>query len=71
MKNQNTLKILNDFKNEIVLKLIVKMKADEALKIKDIIPKKLEELNTWIRLKKNYLLISILFYEQIKREICR
>lgn len=70
MKNQNTLKILNDFKNEIVLKLIVKMKADEALKIKDIIPKKLEELNTWIRLKKIYLLISLLFYEQIKREIC-
>lgn len=51
MKNQNTLKILNDFKNEIILKLIVKMKDEESLKLKEIIPEKLDELNSWIRFK--------------------
>lgn len=49
MKNQTNLKLLNDFKNEIIIKIIEQIKTDEELKIKQIIPEKLVELDGWVR----------------------
>ena len=49
MNNQTTLKMLNDFKDGVIMKIINQIKEDEALKVKDIIPEKLVELGGWVR----------------------
>ncbi len=49
MNNQTTLKMLNEFKDGVIMKIINQIKEDEALKVKDIIPEKLVELGGWVR----------------------
>jgi len=49
MNNQTTLKLLNEFKNDVIYKIIKRNKDDDLLKIKDFIPEKLVELNGWVR----------------------
>lgn len=45
---------MNEFKEEVIVKLIESCRSDDLLKLKDLVPEKLAELDSWIRLSEKF-----------------